>query len=84
MVNKCYNLTTPEIPIEVYKDFTSFKLYMGDTGLLTMGSGTPHEMILNLSGSDNRFLGAIAENYVAQSKRIRKEIRAFILDQDIR
>ena len=66
VVNKCYNLTTPEMPLEVYKDFTSFKLYMSDTGLLTMASRTPQEIILNLDEQDNRFLGAIAENYVAQ------------------
>jgi hypothetical protein len=66
VVNKCYNLTTPEIPLNVYKDFTNFKLYMNDTGLLTMISRTPQEIILNLSETDNRFLGAIAENYVAQ------------------
>ena len=66
VVTKCYNLTTPEIPLEVYKDFTNFKLYMCDTGLLTMVSRTPQEIILNLGESDNRFLGAIAENYVAQ------------------
>ena len=66
VVNKCYNLTTPEMPLEVYKDFTSFKLYMSDTGLLTMTSRTPQEIILNLTETDNRFLGAIAENYVAQ------------------
>ena len=66
VVNKCYNLTTPEVPLEVYKDYTNFKLYMCDTGLLTMASRTPQEIILNLGEADNRFLGAIAENYVAQ------------------
>ena len=66
VVNKCYNLTIPEVPLEVYKDFTSFKLYMSDTGLLTMASRTPQEIILSLGERDNRFLGAIAENYVAQ------------------
>ena len=66
VVNKCYNLTTPETPLNVYKDFTNFKLYMSDTGLLTMASRTPQEIILNLSEADNRFLGALAENYVAQ------------------
>ena len=66
VVNKCHNLTTPEIPLEVYKDFTNFKLYMSDTGLLTMTSRTPQEIILNLDETANRFLGAIAENYVAQ------------------
>ena len=66
VVNKCFSLTTPEIPLNVYKDFSSFKLYMSDTGLLTMKSRTPQEIILNLGENDNRFLGAIAENYVAQ------------------
>jgi predicted AAA+ superfamily ATPase len=66
VVNKCYNLTTPDIPLDVYKDFTSFKLYMSDTGLLTMASRTPQEIILNLDEADNKFLGALAENYVAQ------------------
>ena len=66
VVNKCHNLTNPEVPLDVYKDFTSFKLYMSDTGLLTMASRTPQEIILNLGEEDNRFLGAIAENYVAQ------------------
>jgi len=66
VVNKCYNLTTPDIPLDVYKDFTNFKLYMSDTGLLTMTSRTPQSIILSLGETDSRFLGAIAENYVAQ------------------
>ncbi|MCL1975777.1 MAG: ATP-binding protein [Firmicutes bacterium] len=66
VVNKCYNVSTPEIPLNVYKDFTNFKLYLGDTGLLAMTSKTPPEIVLNLGEMDNRFLGAIAENYVAQ------------------
>ena len=66
VVGKCYNVTDPEVPLEVYKDFTNFKLYMSDTGLLTMTSRTPQGIILHLEETDNRFLGAIAENYVAQ------------------
>ena len=66
VVSKCYNLTTPKVPLEVYKDFTNFKLYMSDTGLLTMTSRTPQEIILSLSATENSFIGALAENYVAQ------------------
>ena len=66
VVGKCYNVANPEVPLEVYKDFTSFKLYMSDTGLLTMTSRTPQGIILHLEETENRFLGAIAENYVAQ------------------
>jgi hypothetical protein len=77
VVSKCYNLTTPEIPINVYKDFTSFKLYMSDTGLLTMISRTPQEIVLNLGEADNRFLGAIAENYAAQHFAAREKSLLF-------
>jgi predicted AAA+ superfamily ATPase len=66
VVSKCYNLTTPEVPLAVYKDLTSFKLYMSDTGLLTMKSGTPQSLLLSSGASESRFIGAIAENYVAQ------------------
>lgn len=66
IVNKCYNLTAPEVPLEVFKDLPNFKLYMSDTGLLTMASRTPQELILSMDAVNNRFLGALAENYTAQ------------------
>ena len=77
VVGKCYNVTVPEVPLEVYKDFTNFKIYMSDTGLLTMTSRTPHGIILHLEETDNRFLGAIAENYVAQHFSAREKSLLF-------
>jgi len=73
VVGKCYNVTSPEVPLEVYKDLTNFKLYMSDTGLLTMTSRTPQGIILHLEETENRFLGAIAENYVAQHLSAREK-----------
>ncbi len=43
---------------------SAFKLYMGDVGLLTMKSGISQQTVL--SGEGNTFMGAVAENYVAQ------------------
>ena len=45
-------------------ELASFKLYMGDVGLLTLKSGIAQQTIL--SDLENQFLGALAENYVAQ------------------
>jgi len=73
VVGKCYNVANPEVPLDVYKDLTNFKLYMSDTGLLTMTSRTPQGIILHLEETDNRFLGAIAENYVAQNLSAREK-----------
>lgn len=67
IVLKCQKIEQGIMPIAVYSDLSSFKLYMGDVGLLTMKSGIAHQTILSSLEIDNTFLGAIAENYVAQS-----------------
>jgi len=64
IVLKCQRVQTAEEPLSVYADFSAFKLYMSDVGLLTMQSGMSQETIL--SGTENTFMGAITENYVAQ------------------
>ncbi|MDR0837184.1 MAG: ATP-binding protein [Propionibacteriaceae bacterium] len=64
---KCDRLATARMPLAAYMDLTGFKLYMGDTGLLTMKSGIPMSLVLATEGTDVGFLGALAENYVAQA-----------------
>ncbi|MDR2132828.1 MAG: ATP-binding protein [Clostridiales Family XIII bacterium] len=67
IVLKCERLEHGFLPISVYRDLSSFKLYMSDVGLLTMKSGIPPQIVLSASEIENGFLGAIAENYVAQA-----------------
>lgn len=55
------------MPPAVYQNFSSFKLYMGDVGLLILKSGISTHNILNSIEVNNTFVGAIAENYVAVS-----------------
>jgi predicted AAA+ superfamily ATPase len=64
---KCTRLTDAAMPLAVYQDLSSFKLYMGDTGLLTMRSGIHVQTVLAAGETDNIFLGALTENYVAQA-----------------
>lgn len=61
---KCQKIEQAFEPIAVYSDLSSFKLYMGDVGLLGLKSGISHQSIL--SGDGNIFIGAMTENYVAQ------------------
>jgi predicted AAA+ superfamily ATPase len=65
LVHKCDKLRDASLPLAVYTEIGSFKLYMNDAGILTMKSGFPREMILSALDADNVFLGAIAENYTA-------------------
>ena len=64
VVLKCQKISQAYEPISVYADLSSFKLYMGDVGLLVMKSGISQQTVL--SGEGNTFVGALTENYVAQ------------------
>ncbi|MCL2246933.1 MAG: ATP-binding protein [Lentimicrobiaceae bacterium] len=66
---KCQRLEHGVIPINAYMDLINFKLYMGDIGILTLRSEIPLQTILSPIETDNTFLGAMTENYVAQCFR---------------
>ena len=66
IVLKCQKTRHGYMPISVYADLSDFKLYMADVGLLTMKSGIAYQTVLSTIEQDNSFLGALAENYVAQ------------------
>lgn len=67
VVLKCQKTTQGTMPIKVYVDLSDFKLYMSDVGMLTMQSGLVAQAILSPLETGNSFIGAIAENYVAQA-----------------
>ena len=67
IVLKCQKVEHAFIPLKAYLDFSDFKLYLSDTGMLTVHSGLPAQMLLNSIETNNTFMGAIAENYVAQA-----------------
>jgi predicted AAA+ superfamily ATPase len=65
IVLKCGRIEQAWMPISVYSDLSAFKLYMSDVGLLTMKSGISQQTVLSAGETENTFLGAITENYVA-------------------
>lgn len=67
VVLKCQQVENALIPLAAYMELSDFKLYMSDVGLLTMQSGMPASLLLSPTPIDNTFMGAIAENYVAQA-----------------
>ena len=67
VVLKCQKTTQGTMPIKVYVDLSDFKLYMSDVGMLTMQSGVMTQAILSPLDIEIPFMGAIAENYVAQA-----------------
>ena len=69
---KCQRLEHGLVPINAYMDLINFKLYMGDIGMLTLRSEIPLQTILSTIETDNTFLGAMTENYVAQCFKAKK------------
>jgi len=67
LVLKCQKVDHGFLPISVYSDFSDFKLYMSDVGLLTRKSEMPVSILISSLPQDNTFMGGIAENYVAQA-----------------
>lgn len=75
IINQCVNVTEPQIGLEAKADYSNFKMYMGDTGLLvTQILNTSEEteesiykkLIFGRLGVDE---GRIMENMVAQMLR---------------
>lgn len=64
---KCQKVEHGTIPLAVNADLSDFKLYLSDVGMLSMKSGMPAGIILSTVNEDNTFMGALTENYVAQS-----------------
>jgi predicted AAA+ superfamily ATPase len=64
IINFCYNLTLPELPLEGNAKSDEFKVYMRDTGLLMamLEDGSQEDII---DGNLGIYKGAIYENIVA-------------------
>lgn len=67
---ECDRVTRGEVPLNVFRDVSAFKLYMADVGLLCAFSGLMPENIVHKELSDV-YKGALAENYIAQALKAR-------------
>ncbi len=59
-------LTEGRIPLGVYEQLDSFKIYYSDVGLLCLKSGLLPQDIFTLGTASDRARGILAENYVAE------------------
>lgn len=64
VILKCQRADQGTMPLPVYADQTSFKIYMSDVGLLVNKSQMSVSTIV--TGESSIFMGAVTENYIAQ------------------
>jgi len=62
VIIQCTKITHGNMPLNISKDNSAFRIYMGDVGLASFKAGLTRN---NLGVFDRTFLGGITENYVA-------------------
>lgn len=65
LINIVYNLKIPKIPLAGYTDFSKFKIYLLDTGLLGAMLNLSSDIIIRPNDYFKEYNGAFIENYVA-------------------
>ena len=66
LIKKVYNVSKPAIPLKAYTEFSAFKLYLLDVGLLAAMSELDAKSILDGNKIFVEFKGALTEQYVLQ------------------
>lgn len=63
-VNRVTRISKPTIPLKFYEDFSAFKLFPLDCGLMGAMADAPPALILNGNGGFEEYKGAFTETFV--------------------
>ena len=66
MITQLFRADPPRLPLKSYEDFSAFKLFMHDVGLLGAMSDLPPSAVLEGNAVFTNFKGALTEQYVLQ------------------
>ncbi len=74
LIHLVNNIRTPKLPLSGYADFTKFKIYLLDTGLLGAMLNITSDIIVTPSNLFAQYNGAFIENFVA-NELIKSDIK---------
>ena len=66
-----------ELPLIAYEDFSAFKLFVADTGLLCAMSNLPAQVLLDGNTLFTDYKGALTEQYVLQQLKSIKDLSVY-------
>jgi len=66
LINIAFNISTPKIPLSAYADYSKFKIYLHDTGLLAAMLNITSDLIIEPTKIFSEFNGAFIENFISQ------------------
>lgn len=64
IVDKIFNVTKPNFPLNAYTDLSSFKLYMLDVGILRRKANLDSKIVVEGNRLFEEFKGALTENFI--------------------
>jgi len=67
---KVNRISKPEIPLAAFQDFSVFKLFLNDVGLLSAMSGLDSKTLINGNELYLQYKGALTEQFVMQQLRL--------------
>ena len=65
LINLAYNISVPKLPLSGYADYSKFKIYLHDTGLLGAMLNISSDIIIKPNQLFLEYKGAFIENFVA-------------------
>ena len=77
LVHQVNRVNKPAIPLKAYEDFSAFKLFMVDVGLLGAMVDIDAETLLNGNALFEEFKGALTEQFVLQQLILQKELAIY-------
>ena len=66
LLQQCFRVSKPNMPLAAYQDLSAFKLYHNDVGLLAAMAKLPLKAVLDGNAIFTEFKGALTENFVIQ------------------
>jgi len=79
---KVHRVSKPGLPLKAYEDFSAFKLYLLDIGLLGAMTGLSPKVILEGNRVFTEFKGALTEQFVCQELKARSRTPVFYWSAD--
>jgi predicted AAA+ superfamily ATPase len=74
LLHKIHAVTKPALPLIAYQDFSAFKLYHNDLGLLGAMSNLSAKTLIDGNKVFEEFKGAFTEQYVFQQLKLKEEL----------
>ncbi|MDR3237595.1 MAG: ATP-binding protein [Spirochaetia bacterium] len=77
LVHKVNRVSKPALPLKAYEDFSAFKLFLSDVGLLAAMASLDVKVLLEGSRIFEEFKGSLTEQYVLQQLVTNKNLNIY-------